>query len=417
MIKLYDVIIIGAGPGGAFTAKLMAEAGYDVILIEKDRIPRDKPCAGWITPKVLDLLQLPPSKLECIQPIPGAVLWIPEKNSMTPYVVNYRRPVSYGIRRIEFDTIIANDAKDAGAEVIDSTFVTNVYRQKKAVFVQAKDNQEFKAHFVVGADGTHSTVAKSLWLRRKWEPSELLQGIVSETEIGPKIQDLTDYYGFAEMFLNMKAMSYSWYFTKGAYLSVGMGVQMSKISQNINTKTLYNEHLKNLEQINHLQGVELAPIKAHTTPVYYGPYHYPTYGDRVILIGDAGGFPINFTGEGIRTALLTGKFAAETLIDALEEGHKDLSAYYNKWIRALRDEYLVGDILQMIFTPSYYNMLKSLFIEEKRFRTLFFDLFFSRKTPREALRRFLLYSPILAFRFLRFAGYSLFNDLMNFINV
>ena len=168
---------------------------------------------------------------------------------------------------------------------------------------------------------------------------------------------------------------------------------------------------------NHLQGVQLAPIKAHIYPSYYGPYHYPTYGDRVILIGDAGGFPINYNGEGIRTAMLTGKYAAETLIDALEEGHKDLKAYHIKWSRALRDEYLLGDILQMFFAPSYYEMVKSLFIEERRFRQLFFDLFFCRITPRDALRRFLLYSPVLTYRFLRFAGRSLLKDFMNFINV
>ena len=189
---MYDAIIVGAGPGGSFTAKLLAQAGYDVILIEKDTIPRDKPCAGWISPKVLELTKLSPSKLETFAPMHGAVLWLPEKNSITPYPVKYQKPVSYGIRRIDFDTVLTNEAKDAGAEVVDSTFVTNVYRQKKAVFVQAKDNQEFKGKFIVGADGTHSTVARDLWIRRRWAPSELIQCVVTETDVGNKAQDLTD---------------------------------------------------------------------------------------------------------------------------------------------------------------------------------------------------------------------------------
>ncbi|MHA1264485.1 MAG: NAD(P)/FAD-dependent oxidoreductase [Candidatus Helarchaeota archaeon] len=414
---MYDAIIVGAGPGGTFTATLLAKAGFDVILLEREPIPRDKPCAGWITPRVLNLLNLSPTKLNCFQEMKGVVLWIPEENQFTPYVINYKKPVSYGIRRIEFDTALVNKAKDEGVEVCDATFVTHVYRQKNGVFVQAKNNQEFKGKFVIGADGTHSTVAKTLWLRRKWKPSELIQCVVSETEVGAHIHSLTDYYGFPEIFLNVKANGYSWYFTKGAYLNLGLGMQMSKISSQCNTKLLYKEHLQNLSQLHHLEGVSLAPIKAHSYPAYYGPYHYPTYGDRVILVGDAGGFPINYTGEGIRPALLTGKFAAETLIEALEKGQKDVSAYRMKWISSLRDEYIIGDLLQMVFIPSYFELIKSVFIEERRFRQLLFDVFFNRISSREALTRFFLYSPVLTYRLLRFAGHSLLRDFLQFFNV
>ena len=414
---MYDVIIVGAGPGGSHSAKVLAKAGYDVIILEKDKLPRDKPCAGWITPSVIELTDLSITKLNYFAPMHGTVLWLPEKDSFTPYPVRYQKPVSYGIQRSEFDMLLTNEARNAGAEVLDGTFVTNVYRQKKAVFVQAKDNQEFKGRFVIGADGTHSRVASDLWLRRKWNPAELIQCIVSETEIGDKTSELTDYYGFPEVFFNFRAAGYSWFYTKGSLLNVGLGLQLSKVSPNLNTKTLWQELLQSLEKINHLQGVKLAPIKAHTYPSISGPYHYPTYGDRVLLIGDAGGFPITYTGEGIRTAIQTGNFAAETLIDALQHDHKDLKAYKEKWNKALRSEYITGDILRMFFTPSYYELIKSLFVEEKRFRKLFFDLFFNRLSPQQAIRRFLLYTPLLSYRFFRFGILSLLKDLRDFLNV
>jgi geranylgeranyl reductase family protein len=407
---LYDVIIVGAGPGGSFTAKLLAEAGYDIVLIEKDTLPRDKPCGGWITPQVLDLVKLTPSQLKCCQPIYGAVLWEPKKDQLFPYVVKYNKPVSYGIRRMEFDSILTNQAKDAGAEVLNQTTITNVYRQKKIVFVQAGPNQELKGKFVVGADGTHSVVAKDLWIRRKWNPSELIQCIVCETEVGENIQKLTDYYGFPELFLDVESNGFSWYFTKGSYLNIGLGIQMSRITPNRTAQTIYTALLQKLQQINHLNGVNLAPIKSHLYPVYNGPFNYPTYEDRVILIGDAGGFPINCSGEGIRPALLTGKFAAETLIKALERDDTNLNSYHLKWYDALRNEYIIGDLLQLIYSPSNHQLYKSLFLEDRRFRRLFFDIFFKRKTPRELLRDFLFYSPFLSVGFFRYG----LNRLQNY---
>ena len=61
----------------------------------------------------------------------GAVIWVPVRDSLRPYPVKYQKPVSYGIRRIEFDSILTDQAKDAGAEDLDSTPALKVYRQKK----------------------------------------------------------------------------------------------------------------------------------------------------------------------------------------------------------------------------------------------------------------------------------------------
>ncbi|HEY7058153.1 MAG TPA: FAD-dependent oxidoreductase, partial [Vicinamibacterales bacterium] len=70
-----DVLIVGGGPGGSSCAWALARAGVDVVVIDRARFPRDKICAGWITPPVIDALELDPTAYAgaglTIQPMTG----------------------------------------------------------------------------------------------------------------------------------------------------------------------------------------------------------------------------------------------------------------------------------------------------------------------------------------------------------
>src|SRR5262245_19272324 len=98
-----DVAIVGGGPAGSTCAWKLRQAGLDVVVLDKATFPRDKVCAGWITPAVVDELELDVDdyrRSRVFQPITGfrtSVLKGPEVES------HYGRPVSYGIRRCEFD--------------------------------------------------------------------------------------------------------------------------------------------------------------------------------------------------------------------------------------------------------------------------------------------------------------------------
>src|SRR5579862_3658801 len=98
-----DCLVVGGGPAGSSCARALVQSGFDVLVLDKAEFPRDKVCAGWITPAVIDELQIDLGdyrRERVLQPITGF------RTGMIgggPVFTRYDRPVSYGIRRCEFD--------------------------------------------------------------------------------------------------------------------------------------------------------------------------------------------------------------------------------------------------------------------------------------------------------------------------
>ena len=103
-----DVVIVGAGPAGSACAWKLSQAGLEVALLEKRRFPRDKVCGGWITPPVLEELEIDAHDYAAngriFQPIIG---FRTSRMGGVEVETNYGEPVSYGIRRFEFDHYLA----------------------------------------------------------------------------------------------------------------------------------------------------------------------------------------------------------------------------------------------------------------------------------------------------------------------
>ena len=111
-----DVLIVGAGPAGSTCAGQLKRYGMNVLLIDKARFPRDKVCAGWITPQVLESLQLDPKDYgphRTLQPITGFRVGVMAHSSVN---IDYGSVVSYGIRRCEFDEFLL---RSSGVPVIE----------------------------------------------------------------------------------------------------------------------------------------------------------------------------------------------------------------------------------------------------------------------------------------------------------
>ena len=151
-----DVLIIGGGPGGSSCARKLREAGADVAVIDKAVFPRDKVCAGWITPQVVDDLELDLDEYangRTLQPIRGFRAGVIGRSR--DVTTMYDHAVSYGIRRCEFDHYLL---ARSGARLYPGQCLAQIRQEGPSWIV----NERLKAQMLVGAGGHFCPIARML---------------------------------------------------------------------------------------------------------------------------------------------------------------------------------------------------------------------------------------------------------------
>jgi len=299
-----DVAIIGGGPAGSTCAWQLRRAGADVVVWDRRRFPRDKICAGWITPQVLAELEIDPADYarddRTLQPIRGfAVSRLGDAEAR----VRYDRAVSYGIRRCEFDAYLLRRSQ---ARLRLGEPVAPLAR----VGGQWLLNGVVRAKMVVGAGGHFCPVAQSLGARLGvGEPIVAAQE--TEFELTPEQQRACDVDPeLPEIYFTRDLRGYGWVFRKGNYINIGLGRQDThKLGHHV------DEFLGFLERRRKIPSDLPAKLKGHPY-LLYGQAPRPLIGDDVMLIGDAAGLAYPKSGEGIRPAVESGLLAAQTILAA-----------------------------------------------------------------------------------------------------
>lgn len=319
-MKLCDVLIVGGGPAGSSCAWTLRGSGLDVLIIDKQTFPRDKVCGGWITPQIVSELQLDPADYargRAFQPICGfrtSRMGDPEVET------NYGRPVSYGIRRYEFDDYLL---KRCGARVLQGVIFESMERQGGGWVV----NGSIETKLVIGAGGHFCPVAKRLGAKMGSEEIVVAQEAEFEMDarqraacsIQPEIPEL---YFCADM------RGYGWCFRKGNVLNVGLGrLDRRSLSGHV---AEFLEFLKGTGKV----AFELpASILGHAYLIYSKTTR-KLVDDGVVLIGDAAGLAYSQSGEGIRPAIESGLLAAQVIAQAAGDYRREKLEPYPKLLRA-----------------------------------------------------------------------------------
>jgi flavin-dependent dehydrogenase len=323
-----DVLVVGGGPAGSSCATRLVTAGLDVVVLDRARFPRDKPCAGWITPEVVEALSLDLAAYAArhtLQPITGfRVGWVGGE----PHAVDYRGPVSYAIRRCELDTELL---RRSGARLQLGEAVTRIARVDGAWRV----NDGFTAPWLVGAGGHfcpvarmlrrterqaagaeaasasgqvsrrggHTTVAEPLVVAREMEV-RLPPREAARCPVEPQRP---------ELYFTSDLAGYGWCLRKGEYLNVGLGRRDTHALQRHLEGFL--AFLASAGRLGDLPGV----WRGHAYRLREGR-RMRLVGDGVLLVGDAAGLAHAASGEGILSAVLSGQLAAEVLLEAAGDG-------------------------------------------------------------------------------------------------
>ena len=360
----YDAIVVGAGPAGASAARALAAGGARVLLLEKARIPRYKPCGGGLTARALGGSPLvagfpPETRAATIRLAYGPS----EVSSSVPTAVHM-------VMRAQFDAFLTQQAAAAGAELRDGSALESLDLDGGVVRIRAGADT-LQARYLIGADGANGVTARL---------AGFPPGTAAATAIEVEIETVPDQqarYQDAALF-DFGALSggYGWIFGKGAHLSAGVGAFGTGTGRELRPSLAGF-----LERQPALRGGKVVRQKGHRIPLAGSRTHYRR--GPVLLAGDAAGLADPLTGEGICYALASGRRAGAGVLAALQSGPEALAGYdrylqhtlggdlrYARWIAWLAYRY--PDLLLRVLTgrPGLLQMAVAAVGGDEEYRAL-----------------------------------------------
>lgn len=341
--KKYDVIVVGSGPAGTAAALNCAKSGLETLMLEALPLPRDKLCAGGVSPWVIKKLGIPEELIERtiqqVQVLAGSkkIPTIPWPSDMA-----YRM-----VMRKEVDYYLVEKCRKAGAEIRDKTRVSSVTKGKKGetngVITSAG---EFRARLVIGCDGASSVTARTsgLWAKwwgqsNTWKGWKKHQAFCLETQMYLDPQEIEKRIGNTMfLFFEKDLPGYYWIFPKRSFLTVGvLSSSSSFASKQLRERLTRSIHTGPIVS-GLLRGAKMGQIKGAYLPIW-GPL-CPSYSDGVILAGDSAAQVGAVWGEGVYFAARAGIAAGETAVEAIENNDvssRFLKKYEERWRREIGD--------------------------------------------------------------------------------
>ena len=353
-----DVLIVGGGPAGAATAWFLARSGVDVVVMDRARFPRDKPCAEYLSPqasRILDAMGAL-SVVEASGPaqLGGMMVRAPNGQRIrgdfaAAHGFSGFRDRGLAIRRWILDDILLDRARASGARVIEQTRITDLLRDRAGRVIGARTlddgapaGRTHAARIVIGADGLRSVVARKLDVARRlpW-PRRMAfvthyRGVRGLGDRGEMHVETEGYLGIADV--------------GGGLANVALVVPKARVrSFDTDPADFLDRWLREHAQLaDRFAGAERVSKVSATGP--FASAVRRAWAPGAALVGDAADFFDPFTGEGIYAALRGGELVAPYVLEALAARSPDcanaaLAAYDRARRREFRGKWMVERLI------------------------------------------------------------------------
>jgi geranylgeranyl reductase family protein len=285
-VRSYDAIVVGAGPAGSTTAYRLAAAGASVLLVDKARFPRDKPCGGGLTLRAARLLPF------SVDPVVEDVTHRFELrlDYRSAFVRGSKAPLCLMTQRRRLDEFLALKAAEEGAEFRDGVSVA--FDDGDVVV----DGERLQARAIVGADGVNGSTARTFGLGGGHGHGVALEG---NAPLHPR------YRGKLVLELGVVPGGYAWVFPKGDHANFGVGGWESEGPR-------LRDHLRRLCAEHEVDYDGLTDVRGYRLP--YRTSASALARDNVLLVGDAAGLVDPLSGDGMYEAFVSAELAAEAVL-------------------------------------------------------------------------------------------------------
>jgi geranylgeranyl reductase family protein len=302
----FDCIVVGAGPAGGTAAYHLAKRGHSVLVLEKESLPRYKPCGGGVSPVVAQWFDFDFSP--AISMTVDKIRYTWKMGDPVEAEIKTAEPI-WMVRRDIFDHFLVQQAQKQGAELRDNTEVKSIKFENDAWQVNTS-NGSFQGRYLIAADGAKGPMAKLLGFKeRKRRLAGALEAEVSTTGENER----TAYFEFG-----MLKNGYIWNFPKADGYSIGVGTFRGSEPQDF--KSLLAEY-------GTMFGVNVSASKQYGHPLCLWDGNQNLHTQNAVLAGEAACVVDPFTAEGIRPSIYSGLKASEAVSQAIAGDPNALANY------------------------------------------------------------------------------------------